>query len=70
MANQEGFPEKLKAARDKDGISFSEAAARANYSNALHQLEKVIVPPGKVASFVELHIEQGPFLEEDGRFLL
>eukprot|EP00897_Mesotaenium_endlicherianum_P003948 jgi/Mesen1/3581/ME000020S03112 len=66
MANVDGFRDILSAARDKSGASFEEAAAAAGFLDALGQLEGVVVDPERHHAFVELHIEQGPFLEQEG----
>jgi N-carbamoyl-L-amino-acid hydrolase len=54
---------KALALRDRDGRSLDELRAEAGYAGAL---ESVRLPPGHYHSFVELHIEQGPVLEEKG----
>lgn len=66
IANQTGFADILSTLVDKNNISFSEAAASANYPGALEKLNSVVIPPGKLSAFVELHIEQGPILEAEG----
>lgn len=63
-----GHPEirqKLEAARDENGTSFDEAASTAGYPDALKNLDSAVVQK-KYSAFVELHIEQGPTLEEEG----
>ncbi|GAQ78989.1 ureidoglycolate amidohydrolase [Klebsormidium nitens] len=63
-----GHPEirqKLEAAHDENGTSFDEAAAAAGYPDALKNLDSAVVK-NKYSAFVELHIEQGPTLEEEG----
>jgi ureidoglycolate amidohydrolase len=49
--------------RDRDGISVDEARAAAGLKGSL---EDVRLPAGYYSAFVELHIEQGPLLEERG----
>jgi N-carbamoyl-L-amino-acid hydrolase len=54
---------KAQALRDRDGRSLDELRAGAGCTGAL---ETVRLPSGHYHSFVELHIEQGPVLEEKG----
>jgi ureidoglycolate amidohydrolase len=49
--------------RGKDGRTLDEARAAAGFSGTL---DSVPLPPGHYAAFVELHIEQGPLLEQRG----
>lgn len=51
------------ALRDKDGRSLQEWRAQAGFTGSL---ESVAAPKGRFHKFVELHIEQGPFLEQEG----
>ncbi|KAK9829715.1 hypothetical protein WJX72_007508 [[Myrmecia] bisecta] len=53
---------------DMNGTSFLEAANKAGYHAASNQefREKVKIKDGSVDAFVELHIEQGPILEDEG----
>ena len=53
-----------RALRDKEGRSLDELRAQAGFTGAL---ESVAVAPGRFNKFIELHIEQGPHLEEEGR---
>jgi ureidoglycolate amidohydrolase len=46
---------------DKEGKSIEELRGRAGFTG---MLEEVKLPPGYYKAFVELHIEQGPLLEE------
>ena len=50
------------ALRDKDGRSLDELRAQAGFTGPL---ESVAVPEGRFHQFVELHIEQGPYLEQE-----
>jgi N-carbamoyl-L-amino-acid hydrolase len=52
---------KAHALRDRDGKTFDELRAHAGYTGSL---ESVRLPDGYYHSFVELHIEQGPILED------
>ncbi|HUG10940.1 MAG TPA: M20 family metallo-hydrolase [Opitutaceae bacterium] len=56
--------EKARALRDRDGRSLDELRASAGCKG---DLESVRLPEGFYHSFVELHIEQGPILEREGR---
>ncbi|KAI5058349.1 hypothetical protein GOP47_0026519 [Adiantum capillus-veneris] len=56
----------LEKAVDKENVSFSDAAAVAGYEFALETLLEVPLEKNSYAAFVELHIEQGPILEEKG----
>jgi N-carbamoyl-L-amino-acid hydrolase len=47
--------------KDKDGTSLDEARARAGF---VGPLQEVRLHPGHYHAFVELHIEQGPILEQ------
>lgn len=61
-------PELLDEKLDENGTSFRKAATAVGYGGNSHQdiLEGTKVAPGKVSAFVELHIEQGPLLEQEG----
>ncbi|MCO5562088.1 hypothetical protein L7F22_015714 [Adiantum nelumboides] len=56
----------LEKAVDKENVSFPDAAAVAGYELALETLLEVPLEKNAYAAFVELHIEQGPILEEEG----
>jgi ureidoglycolate amidohydrolase len=49
--------------RDREGRGIEELRASAGFAGPL---ESVAMQPGRFDSFVELHIEQGPLLEEEG----
>ncbi len=53
--------ERARALRDPEGRTLDDLRAAAGYSGSL---ESVRLPKGYYHSFVELHIEQGPILEE------
>ena len=58
---------KLDSLRDSNGTSFLDAARSANYGEGLstqEMLDRAFVPKGGIHAFVELHIEQGPLLEQ------
>lgn len=56
-------PQQARALRDKDGRGLEELRAEAGFSGPL---ESVAVPYGRFHQFVEMHIEQGPYLEQEG----
>ena len=56
-------PQQALALRDKEGRGLEEWRAQAGFSGSL---ESVAVKPGRFHQFVELHIEQGPYLEQEG----
>ena len=49
--------------RDKEGRGLDELRTQAGFTGPL---ESVALPQGRFHQFVELHIEQGPFLEQEG----
>src|SRR5665213_1833308 len=56
-------PKQALALRDKEGRGLEELRAQAGFTGPL---ESVMLPKGRFHRFVELHIEQGPLLEEEG----
>jgi ureidoglycolate amidohydrolase len=56
-------PEKARVLRDKDGRGLEELRAQAGFAGSL---ESVALTKDRFHQFVELHIEQGPLLEEAG----
>jgi N-carbamoyl-L-amino-acid hydrolase len=56
-------PVQALALRDKEGRGLEELRAQAGFSESL---DSVQVPSGRFHQFIELHIEQGPFLEQEG----
>lgn len=56
-------PEKALALRDKQGRGIEELRLAAGFAGSL---AAVALTPGRFAGFVELHIEQGPTLEQEG----
>ena len=52
-----------RAMRDADGVSVEDARLAAGHGG---DLEAVRLSPGEIAAFLELHIEQGPVLEQLG----
>lgn len=55
--------DRLLSLTDEVGDSFDVVRRRSGF---IGSMEEVALPPGHYASFVELHIEQGPELEADG----
>ncbi len=56
-------PRQSLALRDKEGRGLDELRTKAGFTGPL---DSVAVPKGRFHQFVELHIEQGPYLEEEG----
>jgi len=56
-------PAQALALRDKEGRGLEEWRAQAVFTGSL---DSVMVPFGRFHQFIELHIEQGPFLEQEG----
>ncbi|MDE3188512.1 MAG: M20 family metallo-hydrolase [Acidobacteriota bacterium] len=56
-------PQQALALRDKEGRGLDELRAQAGFAGAL---ESVALPAGRFHQFIELHIEQGPLLEQEG----
>ena len=68
MSGQSGLVAHLSHLSDASNVTVVQAAVAAGYEAASNpaSLAAVRVEEGSVASFVELHIEQGPLLEEKG----
>jgi N-carbamoyl-L-amino-acid hydrolase len=56
-------PSQALALRDKQGRGLEELRAQAGFAG---NLDTVALPAGRFHQFVELHIEQGPLLEQEG----
>ncbi|MDR3389524.1 MAG: hydantoinase/carbamoylase family amidase, partial [Rudaea sp.] len=56
-------PEQAATLRDKEGSGLKELRTVAGFAGAL---DSVAMPKGYFHQFVELHIEQGPLLEQEG----
>ena len=67
MAGSVTLAETLKGLVDNHNISFEEAAKTGGYTGSLEHLDSVSLPKGAYFVFVELYIEQGPLLEEEGK---
>ncbi|KAL6006854.1 hypothetical protein ACLOJK_032350 [Asimina triloba] len=66
MAGSDSLSEALKETVDNQNISFLDAARSAGYANDQVDLSAVSIKKGTYFAFLELHIEQGPILEEEG----
>lgn len=66
LAGSEALANALKTTVDGQNISFFDAARSAGYANDQDDLSSVFLKKGTYSAFVELHIEQGPILEEEG----
>lgn len=65
LAGSRELAELLKTAVDGQNVSFPDAAKFAGYANN-QDLSSVFLQKGSYSAFIELHIEQGPILEEEG----
>lgn len=70
MAGSEPLVRALKETVDGQNISFFDAARSAGYSKDQVDLSSVFMKRGSYSAFVELHIEQGPILEDEGMLIL
>ncbi|KAJ7954766.1 Ureidoglycolate hydrolase [Quillaja saponaria] len=66
LAGSEELNKALKTTTDNQNISFLEAARSLGYAKDQDDLSSVFLDKGSYSAFVELHIEQGPILEEEG----
>ncbi|EOY05927.1 N-carbamyl-L-amino acid amidohydrolase protein isoform 1 [Theobroma cacao] len=66
LAGGEALAKALKTTVDSQNISFLDAARSAGYAKDQDDLSSVFLKKGSYSAFVELHIEQGPILEEEG----
>lgn len=67
MAGSETLVEALKTTADSQNISFVDASQSAGYTKDHNDISSVFLEKGSYSAFVELHIEQGPILEEEGK---
>jgi N-carbamoyl-L-amino-acid hydrolase len=56
-------PEQARTLRDREGCGLEELRTKAGFTGSL---ESVTLPRGRYHQFVEMHIEQGPRLEQEG----
>lgn len=66
MAGSKALEKALKETVDSKNTSFLDAARSAGYAKGEEDLSSVFLKKGIYSAFVELHIEQGPILEEEG----
>ncbi|XP_048430590.1 ureidoglycolate hydrolase-like isoform X2 [Pyrus x bretschneideri] len=66
MAGIEALANALKTTVDGQNVSFLDAAGSAGYTKHEDDLSSVFLKKESYSGFVELHIEQGPILEEEG----
>ncbi|XP_010522490.1 PREDICTED: ureidoglycolate hydrolase [Tarenaya hassleriana] len=67
LAGSQELAEALKTTVvDGQNVSFLEAARSAGYAKDGDDLSSVFLKKGSYFAFIELHIEQGPTLEEEG----
>ncbi|KAK7268791.1 hypothetical protein RIF29_21500 [Crotalaria pallida] len=65
LAGSENLANALKTTTDSKNISFLDAARSAGYAKD-DDISSVFLKKGAYSAFVELHIEQGPILEDEG----
>ncbi|KAK2972949.1 hypothetical protein RJ640_022006 [Escallonia rubra] len=65
LAGSEALVKALKQTVDNHNISFLDAARSAGYAKDQEDLTSVFLEEDSYSAFVELHIEQGPILEEE-----
>lgn len=70
MAGSEPLVRALKETVDGQNISFFDAARSAGYLKDQEDLSSIFMKKGSYSAFVELHIEQGPILEDEGLLIL
>ena len=68
MARSKELAQQLEKTVDGQNVSFFYAAKSAGYMN-VEKLSTVFLVKGSYSAFVELHIEQGPILEEEGNLV-
>lgn len=66
LSGIEALAKALKTTVDGHNISFVDAARSAGYAKDIDDFSSVSLKKGTYSAFVELHIEQGPILEEEG----
>ncbi|PIA31473.1 hypothetical protein AQUCO_04900048v1 [Aquilegia coerulea] len=66
LAGSEPLADALKGSVDGQNVSFFYAARSAGYAHDQDNLSSVFLKKGSYSAFLELHIEQGPLLEEEG----
>lgn len=66
LAGIDTLEKALKTTVDGQNTSFYDAARAAGYAHDQQDLTSVYLKKGSYSAFLELHIEQGPILEEEG----
>lgn len=66
LAGSKTLANALKQTVDGQNISFFDAAKSAGYSINEEDILNVFLKKDSYHAFLELHIEQGPMLEEEG----
>ncbi|XP_065633369.1 ureidoglycolate hydrolase isoform X2 [Quercus suber] len=66
LAGSKVLVKALQTTVDGQNKSFLDAARAAGYAKDQDDLSSVFLRKGSYSAFVELHIEQGPILEEEG----
>ncbi|XP_022147423.1 ureidoglycolate hydrolase [Momordica charantia] len=66
LAGSDTLAKALETTVDGQNISFIDAASSAGYLTDPAQISTVFLKKGSYSAFLELHIEQGPILEEEG----
>jgi len=66
LAGSENLASSLKTITDSQNVSFLDAARSAGYARDEDDLSSVFLKKGTYSAFIELHIEQGPILEDEG----
>lgn len=66
LAGSEELEKTLKTTVDGQNISFFDSARFAGYAKDQDDLTSVFLKKGSYSAFIELHIEQGPLLEDEG----
>lgn len=66
LAGSDALAKALETTVDDQNISFIDAASSAGYLTDPAQISTVFLKKGSYSAFLELHIEQGPILEEEG----
>ena len=67
MAGSKELAQSLKGTFDNQNVSFVDAADSAGYKIHPEHLHNVFLNQDTYFAFIELHIEQGPILEKEGR---
>jgi ureidoglycolate amidohydrolase len=68
MAGIEELAQSLRKVVDNQNVSFLDAAESVGYKLHLDDLHSLFLKKDSYSAFIELHIEQGPILEKEGRF--